>query len=123
MRSKSILTEAKQIERAVTLIKLGARLQVLESETDLSYERLLRLYKEVAGRSPSKGQLPFSTDWFMTWQPNIHSSLFLNMHEYLNKVAEMDEIDTVIRPTNCIWSRPRPRAWSRCCRSPAPGAW
>ena len=96
-RTKSILTEAKQIERAVTLINLGARLQVLESETDLSYERLLRLYKEVSGRSPSKGQLPFSTDWFMTWQPNIHASLFLNTHEYLNKVAALDEIDTVIK--------------------------
>jgi flagellar transcriptional activator FlhC len=96
-RSKSILSEAKQIERAVTLINLGARLQVLESETDLSYERLLRLYKEVSGKSPSKGQLPFSTDWFMTWQPNIHASLFLNIHEYLNKVAEMDEIDVVIK--------------------------
>ena len=97
MRSKSILTEAKQISRAVALIGLGARLQVLESETDLSYERLLRLYKEVAGKSPSKGQLPFSTDWFMTWQPNIHASLFLNIHEYLNKVNEMDEIDAVIK--------------------------
>jgi len=96
-RIKSILTEARQIERAVTLIHLGARLQVLESETDLSYERLLRLYKEVAGRSPSKGQLPFSTDWFMTWQPNIHSSLFLNIHEYLNKSSELDEIDAVIK--------------------------
>ena len=73
IRTKSILTEAKQIERAITLINLGARLQVLESETDLSYERLLRLYKEVSGKSPSKGQLPFSTDWFMTWQPNIHA--------------------------------------------------
>ncbi|HXD08265.1 MAG TPA: flagellar transcriptional regulator FlhC [Burkholderiaceae bacterium] len=97
MRTKSILSEARQIERAVTLIQLGARLQVLESETDLSYERLLRLYKEVAGKSPSKGQLPFSTDWFMTWQPNIHSSLFLNIHEYLNKVAALDEIDTMIK--------------------------
>ena len=96
-RNKSILTEAKQIERAVTLIHLGARLQVLESETDLSYERLLRLYKEVSGKSPSKGQLPFSTDWFMTWQPNIHASLFLNIHEYLNKTAALDEIDTVIK--------------------------
>jgi flagellar transcriptional activator FlhC len=96
-RNKSILTEARQIERAIELIQLGARLQVLESETDLSYERLLRLYKEVSGRSPSKGQLPFSTDWFMTWQPNIHASLFLNVHEYLNKVAVLDEIDIVIK--------------------------
>ncbi len=97
MRNKSILAEAKQIDRAITLIHLGARLQVLESETDLSYERLLRLYKEVAGKSPSKGQLPFSTDWFMTWQPNIHASLFLNIHEYLNKASEMEEIDAVIK--------------------------
>ena len=97
MRIKSILTEARQIERAVELIRLGARLQVLESETDLSYERLLRLYKEVAGKSPSKGQLPFSTDWFMTWQPNIHSSLFLNIYEYLNKTTELEEIDAIIK--------------------------
>ena len=96
-RIKSILSEARQIERAVELIKLGARLQVLESETELSYERLLRLYKEVAGRSPSKGQLPFSTDWFMTWQPNIHASLFLNIHEYLSKTSDLEEIDTVIK--------------------------
>ncbi len=95
--TKSILGESRDIERAVALIQLGARLQVLEYETNLSYERLLRLYKEVAGKSPSKGQLPFSTDWFLTWQPNIHSSLFLNIHEYLSKSSELEEIDAVIK--------------------------
>ena len=97
MATKSVLNDSKQVERAVALIQLGARLQVLESETDLSYERLLRLYKEVAGRSPSKGQLPFSTEWFLTWQPNIHASLFLNIHEYLNKTCELEDIDTIIK--------------------------
>ncbi|MBP8140861.1 MAG: flagellar transcriptional regulator FlhC, partial [Acidovorax sp.] len=82
---KSVLNESKQIERAAMLIQMGARMQVLESETTLSYERLIRLYKEIAGKSPSKGQLPFSTDWFLTWQENIHSSLFLNIYEYLSK--------------------------------------
>jgi flagellar transcriptional activator FlhC len=95
--AKSVLNESRQIERAVALIRLGARLQVLESETDLSYERLLRLYKEVAGKSPSKGQLPFSTDWFLTWQPNIHASLFLNIYEYLGKVSPLDDIDAVMK--------------------------
>lgn len=94
---KSVLNESRQIERAVALIKLGARLQVLESETDLSYERLLRLYKEVAGKSPSKGQLPFSTDWFLTWQPNIHASLFLNIYEYLSKTSSLEDIDAVMK--------------------------
>ena len=97
MRNKSVIIEAKDIGLAIELIELGARLQLLEAETNLSRERLLKLYKEVRHESPPKGMLPFSTDWFMTWQPNIHASLFLNIHEYLNKVAEMDEIDTVIK--------------------------
>jgi flagellar transcriptional activator FlhC len=95
--AKSIVSESKDIERAVALIHLGARLQVLESETSLSYERLLRLYKEVAGKSPSKGQLPFSTDWFLTWQPNIHASLYVNIHQYLSKTVALDDIDAVIK--------------------------
>jgi flagellar transcriptional activator FlhC len=95
--SKSVLNDSRQVERAVALIHLGARLQVLESETDLSYERLLRLYKEVAGCSPAKGQLPFSTDWFLTWQPNIHASLFLNTYEYINKVSALDDIDAIMK--------------------------
>ena len=97
MPSKSVLTDSRQVERAVALIQLGARLQVLESETDLSYERLLRLYKEVAGHSPAKGQLPFSTDWFLTWQPNIHASLFLAIHEYLGKASLLDDIDLIMK--------------------------
>ena len=94
---KSILAETRQVERAVHLIEMGARLQVLESETELSYERLLRLYKEVAGKSPSKGQLPFSTDWFLTWQPNIHASLFQNIHTYLTKTSPLEGIDALIK--------------------------
>ena len=97
MAAKSVLNDSRQVGRAVALIGLGARLQVLESETGLSYERLLRLYKEVAGRSPSKGQLPFSTDWFLTWQPNIHASLFLNTYEYLTKASALDDIDAIMK--------------------------
>ena len=55
MASKSLLNESQDVERAVRLIGLGARMAVLESETSLSHERLLRLYREVTGQSPSKG--------------------------------------------------------------------
>ena len=94
---KSVLNESRQIERAAMLIQMGARMQVLESETTLSYERLIRLYKEIAGKSPSKGQLPFSTDWFLTWQENIHSSLFLNIYEYLAKGMDLDPVDQLTK--------------------------
>jgi flagellar transcriptional activator FlhC len=95
-KAKTVLGEARQIALASDLIRLGARLQVLESETTLSRERLLKLYKEIVGKSPPKGMLPFSTDWFMTWQPNIHSSLYMNLYQSLNRSSELDEIEVVI---------------------------
>lgn len=94
---KSILNDAEQVKLAEELIRLDARLQVLESETTLSRERLLKLYKEIKQKSPPKGMLPFSTDWFMTWQPNIHSSLFMNIYQYLIKSADIEDIDAIIR--------------------------
>ncbi len=77
MSEKSIVQEARDIQLAMELINLGARLQMLESETQLSRGRLIRLYKELRGSPPPKGMLPFSTDWFMTWEQNIHASMFL----------------------------------------------
>src|SRR5688572_16388955 len=97
MRNKSVVTEAKQINLAIELVKLGARLQVLEAETSLSRERLLKLYKEVKGVSPPKGMLPYSTDWFMSWQPNIHSSLFTDIYRYITTQTGVTGIDAVIK--------------------------
>ncbi|MFY3138331.1 flagellar transcriptional regulator FlhC [Achromobacter xylosoxidans] len=84
MATKSISQEANDILLASSMIALGARLQVLEAETSLSHDRLARLYREIRGCSPPKGMLPFSVDWFMTWLPNIHSSLFYNVYSFLN---------------------------------------
>jgi flagellar transcriptional activator FlhC len=97
MRNKSVVTEARQIQLAIDLVNLGARLQVLEAETSLSRERLLKLYKEVKGVSPPKGMLPFSTDWFMSWQPNIHSSLFVDIYRYLGEHAGISGIEAIVR--------------------------
>jgi flagellar transcriptional activator FlhC len=58
--SKSLADEAAQVMRAITLIKLGARMQVLESEIPtLSRERLIRLYREVKGRLATQGHAAF----------------------------------------------------------------
>jgi len=97
MRNSSVVTEAQQIQTAVSLIELGARLQLLQEETSLSRERLLKLYKEVKGESPSKGMLPYSTDWFMTWSPNIHSSLFIDIHQFLVVNARLSGVEALIK--------------------------
>jgi flagellar transcriptional activator FlhC len=94
---KSVVNESEQIQLAMQLIKLGARLQLLESQTTLSRERLIKLYKELKGVSPPKGMLPFSTDWFLTWQPNIHSSIFYNIYKFLLDYTDVKGIQAIIR--------------------------
>jgi flagellar transcriptional activator FlhC len=83
MPNKSVMGEAREIQRAIEWVQLGARLQFLEAETNLSRDRLIKLYKEIKGASPPKGLLPFSTDWFMTWMANIHSSMFYNIYRFM----------------------------------------
>ncbi len=96
MAYKTVVGDAQQIKVAMDLIELGARLQLLQEETSLSRERLLKLYKEVKGESPSKGMLPYSTDWFISWLPNIHSSLFMDIHRFLIKNAGIDSVHALI---------------------------
>ena len=97
MVAKSVVTEGRQIQLATELIELGARLQVLEAETTLSRERLIKLYKELKGVSPPKGMLPFSTDWFVTWLPNIHVSLFIDIHKYLISHTQVRGVEALIK--------------------------
>lgn len=85
MCEKSIVEEVRDTQLAMELISFGARMQVLESETNLSRRKLLKLYKELKRCSPSKGMLPFSTDWYMAWKQNIHSSIFFNIYLCLQK--------------------------------------
>lgn len=96
MAAKTVVGEAQQVKIAIDLIEMGARLQLLQEETSLSRERLLRLYKEVKGESPSKGMLPYSTDWYISWQPNIHSSLFMDIYQFLIKNAGIDGVHALI---------------------------
>src|ERR1700754_2974694 len=83
MATKSVVLEVREATLPIELIELAARLQLLEAETSLSRDRLIKLYKELKGVSPPKGMLPFSTNWFMTWQPNFHSSLFYNIYRFM----------------------------------------
>ena len=97
MRNKSVVSEGNEIQLAIELINLGARLQVLETETGLSRERLLKLYKELKGESPPKGMLPYSADWFLIWQPNVHSSLFIDIYHYLVAHTELHGVQALIK--------------------------
>lgn len=90
MASESLLQELEDIQLAVELISLGARMQLLEHSVRLSRGKMSRLYKEVRGMPPPKGMLPFSDDWFMIWENNVHSSLLCNIFDHI-KAQKPDE--------------------------------
>lgn len=87
MASESILQELDDTRLAVELISLGARMQLLEHAVGLSRGKMTRLYRELRGMPPPKGMLPFSSDWFMNWEHNVHSSLFCNIFDSIKKQA------------------------------------
>ncbi|MCX8579694.1 MULTISPECIES: flagellar transcriptional regulator FlhC [unclassified Gilliamella] len=97
MRCTSIVQSYKEVQLAIRLISLGARIQMLESETNLSRGKLIKLYKEIQGCPPPKGLLPFSTTWFMTWEPNIHSSIFYNAYHFLVKHGTKPGIQSILK--------------------------
>jgi len=94
---RSVVRDAQDILLASEMVRLDARLQVLQAETLLSYDRLARLYREVKGSSPPKGMLPFSVDWFMTWLPNIHSSIFYSIYTYLDAHTPAKKVHALVQ--------------------------
>ncbi|MGS0893217.1 FlhC family transcriptional regulator [Burkholderia stagnalis] len=89
--------DAMLLMDAVALIKLGARLQILKSEFALPHDRLVRLYREVRGAPPTKGMLPFSADWYMTWKANLHASLFHGIYRFLRNEAGCRRLEALVK--------------------------
>lgn len=97
MRLKSMIQDVRETQLAIEMIELGARMQMLETETGLSRERLLKLYKEIRGESPPKGMLPFSTDWFIPWQQNVHASLFMSYRNFVIGHTRLKGLDATLK--------------------------
>ncbi|WP_316248400.1 FlhC family transcriptional regulator [Burkholderia arboris] len=96
-RRHGIADDAQRTMQAVVLIRLGARLPMLEIECALPHDRLARLYREVRGVAAPKGMLPFSTDWYMTWFANLHASLFHGIYRFMRNDAGCSRLDALIK--------------------------
>lgn len=97
MYKGSVAEEAREVLRAIELIRLGARMPVLERELALSRDRISRIYRETKRALPPKGALPFSTDWYFARLPNIHASLFYNIYLFLRDEAKCSRFDALTR--------------------------
>lgn len=79
MTKVNILSRIREMQRAVEFILLGANVHMIEVETKLSRKCIREIYKATLKRSPPRGRIPVSIDWYLIWENNIHSSLFYNI--------------------------------------------
>ncbi|WP_430494534.1 FlhC family transcriptional regulator, partial [Burkholderia sp. BCCCDS18] len=89
--------DAQLTMHAAALIRLGARLQMLEIECGLPRDRLVRLYREVRGVAAPKGLLPSSIGWYMTWFANLHASLFHSIYRFLRNQAGCTRLEALVK--------------------------
>jgi flagellar transcriptional activator FlhC len=78
MSKRRMAAEAADVIRAIALIELRARTQLLEVELTLSRSRLIRLY-------------------LVTWFANIHASLFYNIDLFLKDEARCSYLDALTK--------------------------
>ena len=93
----SVAAEAQAVSQAVTLMQLGARRSVIEAETGLSGDRLTRLFREVTGQAPSRGQLPHSPEWFLGRRVAMQVALFDAWHRRLTVQCGATGLQALVR--------------------------
>lgn len=88
----SPLQRCQQTLVALQFIELNTPISIIALETGLRTNTLRKMYQEHAGHLPPRGTLPFSSDWYLQWRPNIHASLFANLYlDLLNTGLESSE--------------------------------
>lgn len=93
----NLVDHAKCTQLAIDLIRLGCRLQVIQIETGLNRNYVHKLYLDVMGGSPKKGQLPNSHDYFLvTKERNVQASLFINIYNKIKDISSISHIEAVI---------------------------
>jgi len=75
------LDNIKKLNIAVELIRLGARVSIVRSHCDVSLAIAQGLSREIYGKRPVKGLLPFSEEWFYRYKSCVHSMLFLRLYD------------------------------------------
>jgi hypothetical protein len=73
-----VTVRIKQLQDAIELIKLGARGPVVAALTGLQGEDLFKVYENITGSRPPRGQLPADENWFTHRGPfnALHSAVF-----------------------------------------------
>lgn len=102
-------TCSQSVSQVIQCVRQSIHVALLATRTVCAFPSLLLLavqWEKKEGRCftdgvrdvvAPKGMLPFSTDWFMTWEQNVHASMFCNAWQFLLKTGLCNGVDAVIK--------------------------
>jgi hypothetical protein len=83
-KETDFLGMARKMNLATGIIIEGGRPTIVQAVCRLPKPTTLQLYKEIHGKGPSSGLLPYDPDWVMKSPENcLHASVYCNIHETL----------------------------------------
>ncbi|WP_336239636.1 FlhC family transcriptional regulator [Enterobacter chuandaensis] len=97
MNKVNILSRISEMHHAIELILLGANVHMIEMETNLSRKCIRELYKATLKRSPPRGRIPVSIDWYIRWENNINSSMFYNVFDFFKNKPSSIFIEVLLK--------------------------
>lgn len=98
LAKENLVDQTSRTLQAIELLKLGAKPQFVSAETGININRIHKLFRDVNGYPPRKGQSPFSADCFVSIKRlNIDASLFINIHRSITSKSQIAPIDALIK--------------------------
>lgn len=98
LAKENLVDQTSRTLQAIEMIKLGARPQLVSSATGINKNRTHKLFRDVTGSYPQKGQSPYSANQFVdVWRLNIDASLFINIHRSITANSQITPIDALIK--------------------------
>lgn len=84
-KTTDILGLKKKLELARGLIERGGRTSIVRAVCQISKASVLQLHKEIFGRGPSAGLLPYDPDWITKSPDNcLHASIYSKIYQVLS---------------------------------------
>lgn len=98
LAKENTIAQIGRLSLAIELAKVGARPQLIMSETGYSKDKARKIYFDATGKRPATGQAPYSPDEFVKlWRLNIDASLFANIHASITSTSQVKDIDALIK--------------------------
>ncbi|MDO9241300.1 FlhC family transcriptional regulator [Methylicorpusculum sp.] len=89
-KETDIIGLRRKIDLAKGIIEKGGRPSIVRAVCQVSKASALQFHKEIHGKRPKAGQLPYDPEWIIKSPQNcLHASIYFNIYKMLSKTKNL----------------------------------